>query len=97
MFVLLGLTVPDRQTVVRLKTINQHIKIIILIYMVYNMGINLNISCDNFYWVPWKLFKHETTVFKGLPMDPANVNTRKSMADRYFCINFTFSIYYYYY
>ena len=46
-------------------------------------------SCINIGRVPRKVFEHEPAgrVFKHLPRDPAYVNARQNMVDRYSCIN----------
>ena len=58
-----------------------------------NIGINHGFSCINIRRVPRKVFEHEPTgrVFRHLPRDPANVNARKNMVDRYSCINLLYS------
>ena len=54
-----------------------------------NIGINYGFECINIRRVPRKVFEHEAKgwVFKHLPRDPANVNTLKTLVDRYSCIN----------
>ena len=56
---------------------------------IYIIGINHGFSCINLRLVPRKVFEHEPAgrVFKHLPRDPANVNARKNMVDRYICSN----------
>ena len=54
-----------------------------------NIGINYGFECINIRRVPRKMFEHEAEgwVFKHLPRDTANVNTLKTLVDRYSCIN----------
>ena len=47
--------------------------------------INIVFECINIRRMPGKVFEHEPCglMFKHLPRDPANVNARKNMVDRY--------------
>ena len=52
------------------------------------IGIKHVFPCINIRWVPREVFKTEGTArgFQHRPRNPANVNARKNMSDRYYCI-----------
>ena len=54
----------------------------------FNIGIKHVFSCINIRWVPREVLKTEVAArgFQHRPRIPANVNARKKMFDRYYCI-----------
>ena len=56
--------------------------------MIDNKGIKHVFTCINIRWVPREVLKIEGEArgFQHRPRNPANVNARKSMFDRYYCI-----------
>ena len=53
-----------------------------------NIGIKPVFLCINIRWVPREVSKTEGAAqeFQHRPRNPANVNARKNMFDRYYCI-----------
>ena len=58
-------------------------------YLCNNIGIKHGFPCINIRWVPRKVLKPEGGAlgFQHLPRNLANVNARKTLFDRYYCIN----------
>ena len=53
-----------------------------------NIGIIYDFPCINIRWVPRAMLKTSGAArgFQHRPSNPANVNARKNMFDRYYCI-----------